>query len=120
VSFLLTCFLLSFAILCLPLLFFSSLDLLPEEILGTEETPEYISSDSSLEEEDVTLEQRINHQLRRRVWHLEHDLRAITARCHAEREHRMTLEALVGVKLSFLFHSMLELRSLFLTTVLLS
>jgi hypothetical protein len=54
VSFLLTCFLLSFAILCLPLLVFSSLDLLPEEILGTEETPEYISSDSSLEEEDAT------------------------------------------------------------------
>jgi hypothetical protein len=48
-------------------LFFSSLDLLPEEILGTEETPEYISSDSSLEAEDATPEQRINHQLRHRV-----------------------------------------------------
>jgi hypothetical protein len=47
--------------------------MLPEEILGTEETPEYISSDS-LEEEDATLEQRINHQLRRRIRHLEHDL----------------------------------------------
>jgi hypothetical protein len=100
VSFLSTCFLLSFAILCLPLLVFSSLDLLPEKILGTEETPEYISSDSSLEEEDATPEQRINHQLRRRVRHLEHDLRDITARCHAERERRMTLEALVGGKTS--------------------
>jgi hypothetical protein len=34
------------------------------------------------------------------VQHLEHDLRDITARCHAERERRMTLEALVGVKTS--------------------
>jgi hypothetical protein len=57
-----------------PFLFFSSRDLLPEEILGTEETPEYISSDSSLEAEDATLEQRINQQLRRHVRHLEHDL----------------------------------------------
>jgi hypothetical protein len=38
--------------------------------------------------------------LRRRVRHLEHDLRDITARCHAEREHRMTLEVLVGGKTS--------------------
>jgi hypothetical protein len=104
-----------------PSLFFFSLDLLPEEILGTEETPEYISSDSSLEAEDAMPEQRINHQLRRRVRHLEHDLRDVTARCHAEREHRMTLEALVGGKNFHLyFDSMLELRSLFLTTVLLS
>jgi hypothetical protein len=102
VSFLLTCFLLSYAILRSPLLVFFSLDLLPEEILGTEETPEYISSDSSLEEEDATPEQRINHQLRRRVRHLEHDLRDITARYHAERERRMTLEALVGGK-TFIF-----------------
>jgi hypothetical protein len=99
VSFLLICFLLSFAISCLPLLVFSSLDLLPEEILGTEEMPEYISSDSSLEEEDATLEQRVNHQLRRRIRHLEHDLRDITARCHAERERRMSLEALIGGKI---------------------
>jgi hypothetical protein len=110
----------SFAISCLPLLVFFSLDLLPEEILGTEETPEYISSDSSLEEEDATPEQRINHQLRRCVRHLEHELRDITARCHAEHERRMTLEALVGVKLPSSFDSMLELRSLSLTTVLLS
>jgi hypothetical protein len=55
----------------------------------------------------------------RRVRHLEHDLRDITARCHAEREHRITLEALVGVELPPLFDSMLELRSPFLTTVLL-
>jgi hypothetical protein len=85
-----------------PFLFFSSPDLLPEEILGTEETPEYISSDSSLEAEDATLEQRINHQLRRHVRHLEHDLRDITARCHAERERRMTLEVLVGGR-TFIF-----------------
>jgi hypothetical protein len=49
--------------------------MLPEEIFGTEEMPEYISSDSSLEEEDATPEQRVNHQLRRRIRHLEHDLR---------------------------------------------
>jgi hypothetical protein len=81
-------------------LFFSSLDLLPEEILGTEETPEYISSDSSLEEEDAMPEQRVNHQLRRRIRHLEHDLRDITARCHAERERYMNLEALIGDKIT--------------------
>jgi hypothetical protein len=34
----------------------SSLDLLPEEIIGTEDVPEYISSDSSLEAEDATPE----------------------------------------------------------------
>jgi hypothetical protein len=38
--------------------------------------------------------------LRRRVRHLEHDLRDITAHCHAEHERRMTLEALVGGKTS--------------------
>jgi hypothetical protein len=48
-----------------PLFVFFSLDLLLEKIFGTEETPEYISSDSSLEAEDATPEQRINHQLRR-------------------------------------------------------
>jgi hypothetical protein len=31
----------------------SSLDLLPEEIIRTEDVPEYISSDSSLEAEDA-------------------------------------------------------------------
>jgi hypothetical protein len=59
--FLLIYFLLSFAISCLPLLVSSSLDLLPKEILGTEETPEYIFSDSSLKAEDATPEQRVNH-----------------------------------------------------------
>jgi hypothetical protein len=83
-----------------PLLLFSSLDLLPEEILGTEETPEYISSDSSLEEEDATPKQRVNHHLRRRIRHLEHDLRDIAARCHAERERCMSLEALIGGKIT--------------------
>jgi hypothetical protein len=55
VSFPLTCFLLSYVISRFyPLFVFSSLDLLPEEIFGTEETLEYISSDSSLEAEDAT------------------------------------------------------------------
>jgi hypothetical protein len=70
----------------LPLSAFSSLDLLPEEIFGTEEVPEYILSDSSTEEKNATPEQKINHQLRRRIRHLEHNLRDITARCNAERE----------------------------------
>jgi hypothetical protein len=70
-----------------------SLDLLPEEIFGTEDVPEYILSDSSAEEEDATPEQRTNHQLRRRIHHLEHDLRDSTTRCSAERECRMGLEA---------------------------
>jgi hypothetical protein len=73
-----------------------SLDLLPEEIFGTEEIPEYILSDSSTEEEDATPEQRTSHQQRCRILHLEHDLRDITSRCSAEREHRMSLEALIG------------------------
>jgi hypothetical protein len=62
-----------------------------------------ISSDSSLEAEDAMPEQRVNHRLRRRIRHLEHDLRDITARCQAERERRMSLEALVGGK-SFCLH----------------
>jgi hypothetical protein len=99
-----------------PLFVFPSLDLLPEEIFGTEETPEYISSDSSLEAEGATPEQRINHQLRRRVRHLEHDLRDITARCQAERERRMALEALVGGKNFHLYFDSM-LRSLSLTIV---
>jgi hypothetical protein len=82
-----------------PLHFFS-LDLLPEEIFGTEEVPEYILSDSSSEEENAMPEQRINHQLRRRIRHLEHNLRDITTRCNAERERRMSLEALVGGKIT--------------------
>jgi hypothetical protein len=73
--------------------------LLPEEIFGTEGVPEYILSDSSTEEEDATPEQRTNHQLRRRIRHLEHNLWDITARCSAEHEHRMSLEALVGGKI---------------------
>jgi hypothetical protein len=84
----------------LPLTVFSSLDLLPEEIFRTEEVPEYILSDSSEEEENATPEQRANHQLRRRIRHLEHNLRDITAHCNAERERRMSLEALVGGKTS--------------------
>jgi hypothetical protein len=79
-----------------------SLDLLPEEIFGTEEVPEHILSDSSAEEEDATPEQRTNHQLRRRIRHLEHNMRDITARCIAECERRMNLEALVGGKILIL------------------
>jgi hypothetical protein len=74
--------------------------LLPKEIFGTEEVPEYIFSDSSSEEEDATPEQRINHQLRCRIRHLEHNLWDITARCNAERERRMSLEVLVGGKIT--------------------
>jgi hypothetical protein len=72
--------------------------LLPEEIIGTEDMPEYASSDSSLEAEGATPEQRTSHRLRRRVRHLEHDLSDITTRCQAERERRMALEALVEGK----------------------
>jgi hypothetical protein len=79
---------------------FFSLDLLPEEIFGTEEVPEYILSDSSEEEEDATPEQRVKHQLRHRIRHLEHNLRDITTRCNAERERHMSLEALVGGKIT--------------------
>jgi hypothetical protein len=76
-----------------------SLNLLLEEILGTEEFPEHIRSDSSPKEENTTHEQRTNHHLRRRIRHLEHDLRDISTRCSAERERRMSLEALVGGKI---------------------
>jgi hypothetical protein len=55
-------------------------NLLQEDIFGTEEIPEHICSDSSAEEEDATHEQRANHQLRRCIRHLEHDLQDITAR----------------------------------------
>jgi hypothetical protein len=82
--------------------FVFSLDLLPEEIFGTEEVPEYILSDSSAEEEDATPKQKTNHQLRRHIRHLEHNLQDITACCSAEREHRMSLEALVGGKIFIL------------------
>jgi hypothetical protein len=76
-----------------------SLNLLLEDIFGTEEISEYILSDSSTKEENATHEQKTNHQLRRRIRHLEHDLRDITIRCSAERERRMSLEALVGGKI---------------------
>jgi hypothetical protein len=84
----------------LPLSAFSSLDLLPEEIFGTEEVPKYILSNSCTEEENATPEQRINHQLCRCIRHLEHNLRDITTRCNAERERHMSLEALIGGKIS--------------------
>jgi hypothetical protein len=76
--------------------------LLPKEIFGTEEVPEYILSDSSAEEQDATPKQKANHQLRRRIRHLEQNLRDITARCSAERERRMSLDALVGCKIFIL------------------
>jgi hypothetical protein len=101
----------------LPPSVFSSLDLLPEKIFGTEEVPEYIFSDSSSEEEDATPEQRINHQLRRRIRHLEHNLRDITARCNAECERRMSLEALVGGKITISIRVPYLISNLYLTTV---
>jgi hypothetical protein len=83
-------------------LFIPILDLLPEEIFGTEEVPEYNLSDSSTEEENATPEQRTNHQLRHCIRHLEHNLRDITVHCSAERERHMSLEALIGGKI-FIF-----------------
>jgi hypothetical protein len=82
--------------------FVFSLNLLLEEIFGTEEVPEYILSDSSAEEEDATPEQKTNHQQRHRIRHLEHNLRDISPRCSAERERHMSLEALVGGKIFIL------------------
>jgi hypothetical protein len=76
-----------------------SFNLLSEDIFGTEEIPEHIRSDSSAEEEDATHEQKANHQMRRHIRHLEHDLRDITARCCAERERRMSLEVVIGVEI---------------------
>jgi hypothetical protein len=73
-----------------------SFNLLPEHIFGTKEIPEYILSDSSAEEENATPAQRTNHQLRRHIRHLEHDLWDITARCCAERKRRMNLEVVIG------------------------
>jgi hypothetical protein len=55
-----------------------SLNLPPEDIFSNEEIPEHICSDFLAEEEDATHEQRANHQLCYRIWHLEHDLRDIT------------------------------------------
>jgi hypothetical protein len=86
-----------------PSFFDFSLNLLPEEILGTEEFPEHIRSNSSAEEEDATHEQRANHQLRRRIRNLEHDLRDITVRHCAERERRMSLETAIGDEI-FIIH----------------
>jgi hypothetical protein len=71
-------------------------NLLSDDIFGTEEIPENIRSDSSAEEEDVTHEQRANHQLCCCIRHLEHDLQDITARCCAERERCMSLEVVIG------------------------
>jgi hypothetical protein len=73
-----------------------SFNQLPEDIFGTEEIPEHILSDSSAEEEDATHEQRTNHQLRRRIRHLEHDLWDITVYCCAEHERRMNFEVVIG------------------------
>jgi hypothetical protein len=78
-------------------------NLLPEDIFGTKEFPEHILFDSSTKEENATHEQKANHRLRRRIRHLEHDLRDITARCHAKRERRMSLEVAIGGEI-FIFH----------------
>jgi hypothetical protein len=91
--------------------------LVPEEIFGTEEVPEYIISDSSSEEENAMPEQRISHHLRPRIRHLEHNLRDITARCNAEREHRISLEALVGGKITNFIRLPYLISNLHLTTV---
>jgi hypothetical protein len=80
-----------------------SFNLLPEDIFGTKEFPEHVRSDSLAEEEDATHEHRANHQLGRRIRHLEHDLRDITARCCAERERRMSLEVAIGGEI-FILH----------------
>jgi hypothetical protein len=64
-----------------------SFNLLPEDIFGSEEI---------FEEEDASHEHMANHQLHRRIRHLEHDLRDITACCCAERERRMSLEVVIG------------------------
>jgi hypothetical protein len=80
-----------------------SFNLLLEDIFRTEEILEHIRSESSAEEEDATHEQRANHQLCRRIWHLEHDLRDITARCCAEHERRMSLEVVTGGEI-FILH----------------
>jgi hypothetical protein len=79
-----------------------SFNLLQEDIFGTEEIPEHIHSDSSAEEEDTTHEQRANYQLHRRIRHLEHDLRDITALCCAERERRMSVEVVIGSEIFIL------------------
>jgi hypothetical protein len=79
-----------------------SFNLLLEDIFGTEEILEHIRSNSSSEEEDATQEQRTNHQLRRRIRHLEHDLWDITTLCCAERERRMSLEVVIGGKIFIL------------------
>jgi hypothetical protein len=79
-----------------------SFNLLPKDIFGTEEIPEHILSDSSAEEEDATHEQRTNHQLCRRIRHLEHDLRDITAHCCAECERRMNLEVVIAAEIFIL------------------
>jgi hypothetical protein len=80
-----------------------SFNLLLEDIFRAKEFPEHIRSDSSAEEEYATHEQRAKHQLCRRIRHLEHDLRDITARCCAERERRMSLEAAIGGEI-FILH----------------
>jgi hypothetical protein len=79
-----------------------SFNLLPEDIFDTEEIPKHIRSNSSAEEEGATHEQRANHQLRRHIRHLQHDLWDITARCYAEREHRMSLEVAIGSEIRIL------------------
>jgi hypothetical protein len=101
VSFLLTCFLLSRVISCFtPSLFSPALICFLKKSLGPKRCLSTSPLTPPLEAEDATPEQRINHQLRCHVRHLEHDLRDITARFQAERERRMVLEALVGGKTS--------------------
>jgi hypothetical protein len=48
------------------------------------------------------LKKKTNHQLHRRIRHLEHNLRDITTHYSAERERHMSLEALVRGKIFIL------------------
>jgi hypothetical protein len=70
--------------------------LLPEDVFGTDVAPISIISDSSIQAEGATLEHKTNHQLRRRIRHLEHDLRVASINHWAERERRMRLEVEIG------------------------
>ena len=78
---------------------FSSLNLLPEEFLGTEDAHELVLSDSSAEAEDASPERKTIHRLRGTIRQLEHDLRDALIRCHAERDHRMSLEVAIDGKI---------------------
>jgi hypothetical protein len=70
--------------------------LLPEEIFGPEDVPEYILSDSSAENKTPRQNRSPTTNCAIAFGILEQNPRDITTRFSAEREHRMSLEALVG------------------------